>query len=217
MGIYFNILVSVLRGSLDLCVIIDSSGSIRDYNPSDGSYDNWQLQLEFISMLISALYDEIHELQVGAIVFSEQVNLEFSLDTFTTLSAIQTAIKTIPYLGQITNTPEALIQTRISCFGGSGNRPDVDDLAIMVTDGVPFPPTRWNPAIDEVEALRATGVEMIIIGVINDINPEFVGFVKAMSSPPQKKNENYFQVVSFTGLLPIVGSVASEILSGKYT
>ena len=33
---------------LDVCIVIDSSGSIRDNNPSDGSYDNWSLMLNFV-------------------------------------------------------------------------------------------------------------------------------------------------------------------------
>ena len=33
---------------VDLCIVVDSSGSIRDNNPSDGSYDNWKLTLEFV-------------------------------------------------------------------------------------------------------------------------------------------------------------------------
>ncbi len=39
---------------VDLCFIIDSSGSIRDNNPSDGSYDNWLLQLEFLTSIVRA-------------------------------------------------------------------------------------------------------------------------------------------------------------------
>ena len=34
---------------MDLCIVIDSSGSIRDNNPRDNSYDNWALVLQFVS------------------------------------------------------------------------------------------------------------------------------------------------------------------------
>ena len=34
--------------SIDLCIVIDSSGSIRDNNPRNNAYDNWQLLLEFV-------------------------------------------------------------------------------------------------------------------------------------------------------------------------
>ena len=33
---------------IDLCVVIDSSGSIRDNNLPDGSYDNWELICQFV-------------------------------------------------------------------------------------------------------------------------------------------------------------------------
>lgn len=37
---------------IDLCIVIDSSGSIRDRNPPDGSYDNWQLILQYASEVL---------------------------------------------------------------------------------------------------------------------------------------------------------------------
>lgn len=37
----------------DICFLIDSSGSIRDNNPTDGSYDNWQLLLNFVKSIIN--------------------------------------------------------------------------------------------------------------------------------------------------------------------
>ena len=37
---------------IDICFVIDSSGSIRDNNPPDGSYDNCDLLLGFISNVI---------------------------------------------------------------------------------------------------------------------------------------------------------------------
>ena len=35
-------------GTIDMCIVIDSSGSIRDSNPDDDSYDNWEFVLEFV-------------------------------------------------------------------------------------------------------------------------------------------------------------------------
>ncbi len=196
-----------------MCLIIDSSASIRDNNPSDGSYDNWQLQLDFLSVLVAIIHNEVSGMRVGAVVFSEQVILEFALDTFSTLSDLQNAIEEINYLGQSTNTPAALTETRTSCFGGSGNRPDVPDLAILITDGLPFPSYRREPAIAEAEALKATGVEIIAIGVTDVIDPEFL---RDISSPPHRENKNYFITSSFSGLTDISTIVASQVHTGKY-
>ena len=43
---------TVCETRVDLCFLIDSSGSIRDNNPRDGSSDNWTLQLEFLARLV---------------------------------------------------------------------------------------------------------------------------------------------------------------------
>ncbi len=204
------------ESKVDLCLIIDSSGSIRDNNPDDRSYDNWILQLEFLSTLVGAFDIGPDATRVGAVVFSEQVILEFSLDTFTSVSDIKNAIESINYLGQTTNTPAALTKTRTDCFGGSGNRPDVDDLAIIVTDGVPFPPNRRDPAIAEAQALRDSDVTMIAIGVTDVIDPEFL---KAMSSPPQQEDKNYFIAASFTALTEIAKTVVEgtcEAVQGNH-
>ena len=38
-------------GLIDLMLVVDSSGSIRNMNPEDGSVDNWQLIRDFLSSL----------------------------------------------------------------------------------------------------------------------------------------------------------------------
>ena len=39
---------------MDIVFVIDSSGSIRDLNPTDGSYDNWELTLKFVADIINS-------------------------------------------------------------------------------------------------------------------------------------------------------------------
>ena len=108
-------------------------------------------------------------------------------------------------MGQTTNTPEALIQTRNQCFNpANGDRPNVLNLAIIVTDGVPFPGSRRAPAIAEAAALRDTGVTMIAIGITEVIDQDFL---KEMSSPPQIEGQNYFTATSFGALQTITRTV----------
>ncbi len=40
------------------------------------------------------------------------------------------------------------------CFGGPDDRADAKNVAIVITDGVPYPATRRQPAIDVAERLR---------------------------------------------------------------
>ncbi len=48
-----TITVAELKGCdlLDVCILIDSSGSIRDSNPEDESYDNWAIVLNFVKQV----------------------------------------------------------------------------------------------------------------------------------------------------------------------
>ena len=190
---------------MDICIIIDSSGSIRDNNPPSGIPDNWQLQLNFLAALIEAFTIGPDDTRVGAIVFSEQVRLAFSLDRYTTKEQIQNALRNLAYMGQTTNTPEALIQTRLQCFNSAtGDRPDIVNLAIIVTDGLPYPAERRDPAIREAATLRSTGVTMIAIGVTDVIDENFL---KEMSSPPQIEDQNYFTAPDFGALSQIAANV----------
>ena len=192
---------------MDLCLIIDSSGSIRDNNPSDGS-DNWTTQLEFLSNLVGAFSVGPDATRVAAVVFSETVELVFSLDRYDDVRRVQEAIENIAYMGQTTNTPEALIQARNQCFNpATGDRPNVLNLAIIVTDGVPFPASRRTPAIDAASQLRNAGITMVAIGVTNNIDVEFL---KAMSSEPQEEGENYFTAIDFRELNTIRNTVVEN-------
>ena len=201
---------------MDLCLVIDSSGSIRDNNPPGGNPDNYDLQLKFLANLIGAFNIGPDGTRVGAIIFSEQVILEFTLSQYDNSDAIAQAILASPYLGQTTNTPEALRQTRLQCFNmGTGDRPNVPNLAIVVTDGVPFPADRRSPALDEAKALRDTGASVISIGITDAIDEDFL---KGMSSAPQLLGQNYFTATDFSVLSEIQKTVVEgtcQTLEGK--
>ena len=197
---------------VDLCFIIDSSGSIRDNN--QGNVDNWSLQLEFLSRLVDLFAIGTDLTKVGAVVFSEQVRLAFSLDTYTDAQSIKDAILGLGYLGGTTNTPEGLRVTRDQCFNqANGDRPNVQNLAIFISDGVPHPPERRDPAIREAEALKGVA-SVIAIGVSNVIDRDLL---RIISSSPQIENQNWFSVVDFSELDIIrrsVGQGTCEVVAG---
>ncbi len=202
----------VCRNVVDLCFIIDSSGSIRDNNPADGSYDNYDLQLEFLADLAGSFTVGPDATQIGAVLFSEQVTLEFKLNEYTDATMVQNALRNMEYLGEFTNTPRALQVTRQQCFSSSnGDRPDVQNIAIIVTDGLPFPVNRRTPAIEEAQRLRDNGVQMIAIGITDTIDREFL---KEMSSPPQQEGVNYFSAPTFQALEELTVSVVEGTCVG---
>ncbi len=51
---------------------------------------------------------------------------------------------------------------REQCFNSAnGDRPGVRNLLVTVTDGVPFPPNRRQPTIEEAKTIRDSGITMI--------------------------------------------------------
>ena len=204
------------QSRVDLCLVIDSSGSIRDNNPPGGQPDNYDLQLEFLANLVRAFSIGQDATRVCGLIFSEQIILEFTLDQYNSADDIVAAILASPYLGQTTNTPEALRQCRLQCFNvATGDRPNVPNLAIVVTDGVPFPPERRQPALDEAMALKDTGALVIPIGITDAVDVEFL---REMSSPPQLEGQNFFTATDFDALNEIRRTVVEgtcETIEGK--
>ena len=200
---------------VDLCFIVDSSGSIRDNNPLDGRTDNWQLQLEFLSRLVDLFTIGPDATKVGVVIFSQQVRLAFSLDTYTDVQSIKEAIRELNYLGQTTNTPEGLKVTREQCFNqATGDRPGVLNLAIFISDGVPHPAELRDPAIREAEALQRVA-SVIAIGVTNVIDRDLL---QTISSSPRRENQNWFVALDFSELDIIrrsVGQGTCEVVRGK--
>ena len=212
----FLLLAPTCESQVDLCFVIDSSGSIRDNNPLGGP-DNYELQLQFLANLVGAFTIGPDATRVGAVIFSEEVILEFPLSQYDNTQSIVQALLASPYLGQTTNTPEALRVTRTQCFSASnGDRPNVENLAIVVTDGVPYPPNRRAPALDEARALRNSGIAVITVGITDAIDREFL---QEMSSPPQLEGQNFFAATGFGTLNEIRRNVVEgtcETIEGKY-
>ncbi len=126
----------------------------------------------------------------------------FPLGKFDNLADITDAILGIPYLGQTTNTPDALRVARSQCFNVSnGDRMDVSDMAILITDGVPFPAYRRPLAIAEAQRLQGSGVRMISVGISHVVD---LAFLQEMSSPPHTLNRNYFRITDFQSLQLLV-------------
>ena len=201
---------------MDLCFVIDSSGSIRDNNVA-GRPDNWGLQLDFLARLVDLFTIGPTATKVGAVVFSEEVNLVFTMDTFTDAQSIKDAILGLSYLGQTTNTPEGLKVTREQCFSqANGERPGILNLAIFISDGVPFPANRKDPAIREAESLKGVATVMAI-GVTDVIDR---GLLKTISSSPQIENQNWFVALDFSELDIIrrsVGEGTCQVVQGIHT
>jgi len=69
---------------------------------------------------------------------------------------------------------------RTQVFSLSNDRPDVPNLAIIITDGYP---TIKSTLPDEINAVNKSGINTLVVGVTNNID---LDTIKKLSSPPQK-------------------------------
>ncbi len=143
--------------------------------------------------------------RVGAIVFSEEVRLVFQLDTYFDSRRIKQELLNLEYLGGRTNTPGAIIKARQECFNPQrGDRPEVQNVVVIVTDGVPHPNRRRAQTIAQAQVMRAEGTRMVAVGITNIIDR---ALLKELSSPPQVEDENYFTSTDFT----VLGEISMRV------
>ena len=207
---------------LDICLVIDSSSSIRNTNPSNGAYDNYNLQLQFLANLISKFAIGRSKTLVGVVLFSERAILQIRLDQYDNLQDLRDAIVRLPYLGGSANEIEALRITRTECFNEVfGDRPSVKNIALVVMDGMTQPQNRRDLTIQEATNLKNSGVYLVLLGVTNSLDRDLLG---TLSSPPQQEGVSFFTALDFTYLNDITNEVVvavcfsgnTDITEGKY-
>ena len=183
---------------MDIGFILDGSGSIRDANPSDRSFDNWNLLLQFVANVIDRLPRS--GTRVGAVIFSDRGELIFRLDQYSDLSDARDAILRTRYPGANTNTSGGLYVARTQLFNvNNGDRPDVPNLAIVITDGKSTFDNELT--LPYAEDLRRDGTQMVSVGITNSVDENEL---RGLSSQPQLENVNYFTSPDFQQLEQII-------------
>ena len=108
--------------------MIDTSGSIGD--------EKFELIRQFTANVTTELINESPGSAVGVILFSNRAQIEFNLTAHTSLDALLSAIRKLPYNGGGTNTADALrLLLNTAQNGGLGLRDDSLHSAIVITDG----------------------------------------------------------------------------------
>lgn len=192
------------ESDVDLGFIIDGSGSIRDANPADRSYDNWNLLLQFVSNIIQRLPQS--GTRVGAVVFSDRGQLLFPFNRYRSLEQARAAILTTRYPGGNTNTSGGLYRARTQLFNiNSGDRPNIPNMAIVITDGKStFDSQRTVPIAQD---LQADGVNIVAVGITNSVDEREL---RAISSQPQRRGVNYYTSPDFRQLENMLDSILSS-------
>ncbi|KAK6961153.1 collagen alpha-3(VI) chain-like isoform X4, partial [Biomphalaria glabrata] len=177
--------VSCAGAKLDLVFVLDASTSVTERN--------FELLKDFVKDFLLDADIDGGNVRVGVVIYSDADYVQFQLNTYAKKADVYNAIDDIPYRYGSTNTADALKTMRSVMFtAGNGDRSDVDNVAVVVTDGVSNINSRRT--VPEAEQARAEGIHIYAIGIGLTDTRELDG----IASKPV--DENRFAVQDFTEL-----------------
>ncbi|CAG5136834.1 unnamed protein product, partial [Candidula unifasciata] len=141
---------------IDLVIVLDASTSVTE--------PNFLLMKNFVKDFLQDADIDGGNVRVGVIIYSTEDYVQFHLNTYRTSAEVYRAIDEIPYRHGSTNTADALRTMRSQMFTQSnGDRPDVKNIGIVVTDGVSNINSRRT--VPEAEQAQADGIRIYAIGI----------------------------------------------------
>ena len=180
--------------------VLDASTSVTE--------PNFILMKEFVKDFLVEADIDGGSVRVGVIIYSTEDHVEFQLNTYRTKADVYNAVDNIPYRYGSTNTADALETMRSVMFTrANGDRPNVDNIAIVVTDGVSNINARRT--IPEAEQARADNIHIYAIGIGLTDTRELDG----IASKPV--DENRFAVQDFSELADLRHHVFSALCGGE--
>ncbi len=176
--------------------VLDSSGSITWQDPA-----NWQRMLAFVAAVTAQFSISRDLTHVGMVLFSTTAKVEFGLDQYQTLSAVNRTIYDVKHIGGDTNIAAGLRTMRNEVFTRQGDRPNAKNIGIVITDGVA------NVEAEQVErearmAREDQDVELFAIGITSAIE-EFE--LNLIASDP--RDDHKFLSPDFRALQDILAEV----------
>ena len=157
--------VPVCRMQGDIAFVVDSSGSINNRDPG-----NWDLIKSFLKSIVDRLHVGEEDTRVSLVRFSNRGKLEFNLGEYFEASDIKKGIDDMRYADGNTNTSGGLyvmIHEVFNRMEESGDRPEVEDRAIVITDGES---TRdQHLTLPYATEAKDKGITILAIGVTEEV------------------------------------------------
>uniref|UniRef100_A0A3Q1GC29 Matrilin 2 n=1 Tax=Acanthochromis polyacanthus TaxID=80966 RepID=A0A3Q1GC29_9TELE len=184
---------------LDFVFVIDSSRSIR---PND-----YEKVKTFIINLLQFFEVGSDATQIGLLQYGSVVQPEFSLNTYTTKTEVEQAVRNMKHLASGTMTGLAIQYTMETAFTEEqGARPKslhIPRIAMIVTDGRP------QDTVEEIAAeAREAGIQIFAIGVGRvDMNT-----LKTIGSEPH--SEHVHLVANFSQIETLISVFQSKLCGG---
>jgi len=164
---------------LDVVVVVDSSSSVK--------IENWGPQMSFVKKVVSVFDVGVDKTRIGVFRYNKLIDseTEIKLADATNLENLLLGIDAIPYDGSGTLTGAAINYTFTNHLSAEyGNRPDVDDFVIVITDG-----RSQDDVVVPSELVRGTGAMVFAVGV--GLKPNGLQTMQDIAGDP----DNAFNVV----------------------
>ena len=187
---------SECRAPLDIALIIDSSGSINEVTV------NWPTVIDFLIRLVNQFDIGVDGVHIGAVQFSDRERLEWTLDQYLDRDSLIRAINQIQYLGGRTNLAGGLELANTQIFNARGDRPNVPNVALVITDGLPN--ERESETIPQATNLKRSVQLLVAVGVTNAV--DFVLLEQIASSP-----QDVIRVDDFNALVTDLARIVSTV------
>lgn len=184
---------------MDIVILLDSSGSV--------GLENFNKMKQFLVKSINGFSVGPNSIQIGLVTFSP-ARTHFNLNTFSSSSAVENAINNVPYNSGATQTYLALSYIGNSFKTSAGDRPNAQDLLVVITDGQSG---NTFSTIQEANKLKRRHVKIMAIGIGSNIyRNELIGMASDSSLVFEVKD---FDALSrFTNDINSISCLAGELL-----
>lgn len=184
--------------------VLDGSGSIKS--------DRFGKVKELAITIVEQLEIRIDRTRVGVIYYSDYAIFAFNLIKYTVRQDLAEAINRISFIGNRTNTADALhMLWSVAFTEQNGDRPNVRNIAIVITDGA----SNINPEMTVVEAIK---VRQHNIRVITGTLGDFVNMVEINMIASRPLEKNIFVALSYndTERTKLARQLINSTVDGKF-
>jgi len=195
----------------DVVLLADNSGSIRDKNPCPDldNCDNYKFLKQFLMSLVDGMDVSTDKTRVSTIRFSSSARLEFYLYEHLTSDDVKRGIWDMAFDGSYTNIADAIRIARTQVFTAErGDRPDIRNVAILVTDGEST--VNEDSTLREADLAKAEGINFFVVGMTDEINELEL---KSIASEPSQ--DHYFATADVQSLTTIQDEIVRLVCAGN--
>ena len=183
----------------DVCFVVDDSGSIRDIEPR-----NWGRLKNFMKLIVRRFTIGMTRTRIGIVLFSSDAFTYMKLNETSDELTLLQRIDELPYRGEHSNTSGGLyVMNHVIFQPWSGDRPDVTNIAIVITDGDSTRDT--NLTGPYAKEARDSGVTILTVGVTHKAN---ITELKKIASQPQSRT--ILRVGDYTKLITALDSLVGD-------